>query len=101
MAIEIKPDYARAYNNRAWTYLKLGKFELGLSDAERAVELAPNDSTMFDTRGRIYLALGRRQEAATDLKRAVLLKTGPDGSREPLHQLGVSSGTHEKRLPRN
>ena len=61
--LRLKPDYATAYNNRAWAYFKAGKAAQGLPDAERSLELRPNDAHALDTRAHIFEALGRREEA--------------------------------------
>jgi tetratricopeptide (TPR) repeat protein len=38
-AINIKPDYSYAYNNRAFVYLNTGNIESGCKDAKKACEL--------------------------------------------------------------
>ena len=40
-AIQIKPDYAIAYNNRGETYLASGNFEAALSDFQKSNSLRP------------------------------------------------------------
>jgi tetratricopeptide (TPR) repeat protein len=69
-ALEISPQYAAAYNSRAWTYLKAGKPAKGLPDAERALQLRPDHAGSLDTRGHIFEALGRREEARANDRQA-------------------------------
>ena len=38
-AIHIEPDFAYAYNNRAMSYIRLGRYEEAEQDVRRAVEL--------------------------------------------------------------
>jgi hypothetical protein len=38
-AIRLKPDYASAYNNRAFVYLSQGNEERGCYDAEKACSM--------------------------------------------------------------
>ena len=89
-AIALDPNVATAYNNRAWTYFKCGKSDLGLPDAQRAVERAPDNASFLDTRGQIYAALGRREEAIADLKKALSIDRDHKESREALQRLGVT-----------
>jgi len=53
-AIELKPDFAEAYNNRAYTYMKLEKYELALSDLNEALRLRPHYVNALMNRGDIY-----------------------------------------------
>ena len=41
-AIEIKPDYAEAYNNRGIAYKGLGNYNQAIKDFDRAIEIKPN-----------------------------------------------------------
>ena len=52
-------DYATAYNNLAWTYYKLGKFEQGLPYAEKSVKMNANHDYSWGTLGRIYYEMGK------------------------------------------
>lgn len=51
-------DYATVYNNLAWTYYNLGKYELGLPYAEKSVKMNPNHDYSWGTLGRIYYKIG-------------------------------------------
>jgi hypothetical protein len=52
--IRLNPNSARAYNNRAWAYFKMGKAVQGLPDAERSLALSVNNPFALDTRGHIF-----------------------------------------------
>ena len=53
-AIELQPDFAEAYNNRAYTYMKLEKYELALPDLDQAIRLRPNYVNALINRGDIH-----------------------------------------------
>ena len=54
---------ASSYNNIAWTYHLMGKYEEALSWAEKAVAAFPNNPGVFDTLATVYQGLGRYDEA--------------------------------------
>ena len=53
-AITLKPDYAEAYNNRAYTYMRLEDYAAALPDLDRAIELRPDYVNALMNRGDIY-----------------------------------------------
>ena len=53
-AIERKPDFAEAYNNRAYTYMTIQNYALALPDLDRAIDLRPNYVHALMNRGDIY-----------------------------------------------
>lgn len=53
-ALELNPQFAEAYNNRAYTYMKLENYVLALPDLDRAIELRPNYVNALMNRGDIY-----------------------------------------------
>ncbi len=53
-AIELKPDSAEAYNNRAYTYMAEQQYALALPDLDRALQLRPDYVNALMNRGDIY-----------------------------------------------
>lgn len=53
-ALVLQPDYAEAYNNRAYAYMTLEKYDLALIDLNKAIELRPNYVNALMNRGDIY-----------------------------------------------
>jgi hypothetical protein len=53
-AIELKPDYAEAYNNRAFTYMLIQQYALALPDLDRALQIRPDYVNALMNRGDIY-----------------------------------------------
>jgi tetratricopeptide (TPR) repeat protein len=66
--IQLKPNDAIGYNNRAWNYHLAGRDAEGLSDANQAVSLAPNDAGTIETRAEIFEKLGQRDKAIVDYR---------------------------------
>lgn len=53
-AIELKPDFAQAYNNRAYTYMKIDAYASALPDLDQAIALRPDYVNALINRGDIY-----------------------------------------------
>jgi len=73
-AIELKPDFAAAYNNRG--YAAYSKYDGSdpLPDLNRALQLRPNFPHAYNTRGCIHMGSGRVNEALADFNRAIQLQ---------------------------
>jgi tetratricopeptide (TPR) repeat protein len=56
-AIELRPDYAEAYMNRAITLARMERFEESLADFDRAIELRPDYAEAYMNRGQTRMAL--------------------------------------------
>jgi tetratricopeptide (TPR) repeat protein len=53
-AIELKPEWAEAYNNRAYTYMKVEDYPPALDDLNEAIRLRPDYINALLNRGDIY-----------------------------------------------
>jgi tetratricopeptide (TPR) repeat protein len=53
-AITLNPDYAEAYNNRAYTYMTIQEYAVALPDLNEAIRLRPNYVNALMNRGDIY-----------------------------------------------
>jgi len=74
-AIELKPDFADAYNNRAYAaYSKYDGTGDPLGDLTRALALRPDFAHAYNTRGCVYMATGDPDKAIADFNRAVQLQ---------------------------
>ena len=71
--IELNPNFAKAYSNRAALYVLAGELEPALADYQRAVELDPNFAVASRGCGRTCHMLGRVDEALEHLTRAIEL----------------------------
>ena len=74
-AIQLKPDYAEAYNDRGFAYYLKGDAERAIADYTRAIELRPNYPKAYNSRGVVYMAHGYgRAKAVADFDRAIALQ---------------------------
>ena len=62
-AIELKPDYAEAYNNRGIAYIRKGEYDQAIADYAKALELNPNIIQAHSALGYIYAVQGKLHEA--------------------------------------
>ena len=75
VAIELKPDYAEAYNDRGFAHYLKGDFAQAISDYTRAIELRPNYPRAFNSRGVAYMQGGYgAAKSVPDFDRAIELK---------------------------
>ena len=72
-AIEIDPNYARAYAGRAAIYNDWGQHPQALRESEQAIKLDPNLAWGFNTRGWAHIGLLNYQKAIEDLNKAIEL----------------------------
>ncbi|MCM8815063.1 MAG: DUF1588 domain-containing protein, partial [Candidatus Omnitrophica bacterium] len=70
-AIELNPEYAIAYNNRAVLYCSIGKWELALKDFDTALKYEPDYVDPLKNRGIAYLILKDMKSAIRDFTRAI------------------------------
>jgi tetratricopeptide (TPR) repeat protein len=75
MALQLKPDYAEAYNERGHAYYWTGDYPRAIADFTRAIELRPNYPNAFNNRGAAYMASGGHSgRALADFNQAIQLK---------------------------
>jgi len=73
-AIQLKPDYAEAYNDRGFAFYLIGKGN-AIADYTRAIELRPAYPRAYNNRGVAYMAGGfGRAKAVADFDRAIELQ---------------------------
>ncbi len=72
-AINLDPDYAQAYNNRATAYHSKGIYTRAIQDYTTAIKLNPRDPLPFRSRGITHFCLGHFDEALKDLTTAFQL----------------------------
>jgi class 3 adenylate cyclase/tetratricopeptide (TPR) repeat protein len=72
-AIEIDPNFAKAYAGRAAIYNEREQHQQALRESEQAIKLDPNHPWGFHTRGWAYIGLLNYQKAIEDLNKAIEL----------------------------
>ncbi len=63
-SIELNPKYPQAYNNRAFTYMRMQENDKALTDLNRALEINPNYINALMNRGDVYRDRKGDKEAA-------------------------------------
>jgi tetratricopeptide (TPR) repeat protein len=72
-AINIKPDYIGAYNNRAVAYHKLGHYQRAIEDYNQTIRLKPDNDLAYYNIGLSYIGLGQYQLAINNFNEAIRL----------------------------
>jgi tetratricopeptide (TPR) repeat protein len=68
IAIQLKPDYAQAYNNRAYTYMRMKQYTDAIVDLNRAISIRPEYVRAHINRGDLYNYYGPTIDAARALE---------------------------------
>jgi tetratricopeptide (TPR) repeat protein len=85
-AIQLKSDYAAAYNNRASVIAKSNdedKKKKAIADLSEAIRIRPFDATYFNNRAANYSDLEMREKAIDDLSNVI--KYGSDAFKKTMH----------------
>ena len=72
-AIQEKPNFAEAYNNRGNAYREMKQYALAMQDYNKAISLKPNLEKTFNNRGNIYFDQRNFQMAIADYNKALSL----------------------------
>ena len=74
-ALQMRPDWAEAYNNRGYAYYWQGDGDgaRALADYNKAIELRPDYAYAYNNRGAAYMAIGDPAHALRDLDRTLQL----------------------------
>src|SRR5260221_1433843 len=80
--VKLKPGFAEAHNNLAFTLRKGGpqNYQLSMEHYNKAIQLNPKLAEAFMYRGVLYAIMGRKPEAQADL--TVLQKLNPHYAKE-------------------
>ena len=70
-ALEIKPDYAKAWHNRGFALDELGRSEEAIASYDKALEIKPDYATAWNHRGNSLADLGRHEEALDSYNKAI------------------------------
>ena len=70
-AIQINPQYAKAYNNRGSVYANQKKWELALADYNKAIAINSDEELAYHNRGLIYAKVEKWELALADFNKAI------------------------------
>jgi tetratricopeptide (TPR) repeat protein len=87
LVIELKPDFAEAWNRRGNAYAALGEEDRALADYERAIALNPYEFGTLESIGEIWLGRSNYRKAAEYFRRALDLNPNLPEAAEALHEL--------------
>jgi Flp pilus assembly protein TadD len=77
--IQLKPDYAHAYNALGYTFAERGeRLEEAAQLIEKALKLLPDDPFIMDSMGWVQYRLGALDKALSYLKRAYAEQSDPE-----------------------
>lgn len=65
-AIDLRPNFDVALNNRAWALYKMQRYTEGMKDVEKSLKITPWSAHAFDTRAHLHQVAGRQREALSD-----------------------------------
>ncbi|WP_373478319.1 tetratricopeptide repeat protein [Geminocystis sp.] len=74
LAIELDPNNATIYCDRAWVYSELEEDEKAISDYTKAIELDPNYTDAYKNLGEFYKNLGEYEKAIANYNKIIELK---------------------------
>ena len=74
-AIELKPDYAEAYNNRGNIFAEKKQYDKALEDYSKAIELKPDYAKAFCNRGITYSEMKQYDKALEAYSKAIEYKS--------------------------
>ncbi len=85
--IELKPDFAEAWNRRGNAYEALGDEDRALADYERTIRLNPYQFGTLESCGEIWMKRSNYRKAAEYFRRALDLNPNLSEAAEALHAL--------------
>ena len=74
--IEVNPEYAKAYNNRAIAYRHKGDFDTSIQDCNKAIDLKPDFAQAYNNRGTAYAEKGDVDKAIKNYN--IAIEVNPD-----------------------
>lgn len=77
-AIEIKPNFDSAYNNRGFAYDEKGEYDKAIADYNKAIEINPKFDAAYNNRGSSYGKKGEYDKAFDDYNNAIGINSKND-----------------------
>jgi tetratricopeptide (TPR) repeat protein len=85
--VELQPDFADAWNRRAYIYYLQDDYERALGDLRRVLALEPNHFKALEGLARILREVGEKKGAREAFKRLLIVHPNSDGAREAVEEL--------------
>jgi tetratricopeptide (TPR) repeat protein len=93
-AVELDPFHREAYNQLAYAYNDLGRFDKAMWAINKYIEIAPDEANAFDSRGEILSMNGKLDDAIASYEQSTRLD--PEFSRYRLANLYIYRGNFAK-----
>ena len=98
-AIDFKPDFSWAYNNRGILRKDLGDKEGAMKDYDKAIELDPNYAAAYNNRADLWLIMGELDKALDDINNAIKLDSTYHVSFVTRGEVYLAMNLPEKAIP--
>jgi len=73
-AVEIDPQFSKAFNNRGLMYIAMQEFGTAINDFNEAIQTSPKYVDAYNNRGYAYLEMGNYSKAIENFTRAIALQ---------------------------
>ena len=97
-ALELKPDFPEAYNNRGSVYADAGDFDRAIKDHNTAIELKSDYASAYNNRGIAYYSKGDLDRAIQDYRKAIELKSDYTSAYNNLGTVYSKQGEYEHAI---
>ena len=87
--IDLKPEFAEAWNKRATAYYLMRRFDQSLADIDRVLELEPRHFGALAGRGLILRELGKDRDALAAYRRALAIHPNMAGPQKAVKELSA------------
>lgn len=85
-AIELNPNVAVYYANRAFAYTKMEQYGAAIEDATKAIQVDPTYAKAYYRRGSAFMLLGKHKEALNDFRHVAKAHPSNKEAKEKLQQ---------------
>jgi tetratricopeptide (TPR) repeat protein len=96
--IEMKPEFAEAWNKRATIYFMLGEYDLSLRDCDEVLKRNPQHFGVLAGYGQIHLRKDDLAKALEYFERALAINPNMDGVRDSIEAIGKILAEKQKRF---
>jgi tetratricopeptide (TPR) repeat protein len=86
-AVDLQPDYAEAWNRRAFVHYRMGNSAAALEDLRRALALEPNHFRALDGMAKILTDIGEKKAALQAYDKLLGVHPNIEGGREAADEL--------------